>query len=199
MPTIDYMFWLALVGTLFAGYSAYKQHQQVRLMIATQTRGDRRRSQDIPPRASTWRRHWPIGVMVVLVGLVWVPYLYPPKARPAIALEGWGTSGGHCTMRINSRPLQPFQDTHNLVAACLIARTDIDLYENPLIATSRPFGIRGDSIAIEFPHTEEMKAAAIQRKGPREMNYKVILLPKGVDPASIKRLSDVPRLGGRFH
>jgi hypothetical protein len=110
-------------------------------------------------------------------------------------VQGRAIGPDFCRIDINTSALLSYREQSDVVAACVLADPTVGASENPLVATSGKFKIDGDRVTIEYPFTEKMKARSLRGQ---LVSHTVILLPKGVDPKAIRRLSDVRYLGGIF-
>jgi nitrate reductase NapE component len=135
-------------------------------------------------------------------------------------------SGPDATIQtLNGAAVSDFRRHYNVAVICGLRDSTIDKFDDERISKSATFKIIQDEMEIVIPYQPPMtealnKAIARMRlqsgidqkpgfrqrkrakKGLRVMQYQIqtwteaVLLPKGADVTSIRRLSDVPKNGG---
>jgi len=187
---IDYKFWLVLAVTAFAAYYAF---QQVRLM----------KKMHLPPeQASTtsFRRHWPLALMVLLLGANWVTYFATRSTLQSgnckTLLTGWGIAGTTIFAAIETDPLIDHEKTSRLMFISRVADHTIDGKLDKGIVKSGAFGIRGGALQIQAAMPDDFMKHAINASGGW-LEFHVVMVPKGTQPDKITSLADVNNVGGR--
>jgi hypothetical protein len=152
------------------------------------------------------RVHWgmvtTVGILAFIFGVLLT--VYSTGSVPNI-VEAYGTDGQNCFATLDTSRLTKFKDTYHIFLVCGLNDPRIDRFEDERIARSGPFNIAPGGVNIIAPFGR--LADAIQElmkssKPPNTVTISVwhtsILMPKDADPSEIKRLSDVPKHGGKI-
>lgn len=137
--------------------------------------------------------------------------------RQVQVIVGIGTPGQLCSAVVNGVGLMEYAEKYNLVVVCGIADSAVDKYEDTRITVSTartlspPFQ---NNIEVSTPYSEKMGKAVKEIKDNILKNipapgrsklevtvpvwYEVAVVPKGVSPTEVTRLSDVHKYGGKL-
>src|SRR6266478_1617589 len=132
------------------------------------------------------RVHWgmavSIGVLSFMSGVLIA--VYATGSLPNIMQQWTGDWASQtCNAVIDTSRLVGFKGGYRVVLICGASDPKIDPQEDNRIAVSTPFHITGSPVGQQTGFT---------------LWHAVALLPKESDPASVKRVSDVYRQGGRM-
>lgn len=110
---------------------------------------------------------------------------------------------GTCSAGVDTSRLEGFKDDYRVILICGVGDPTIDAQEDERISISSAFHITGTTIAITgklgkmVDVWKDLHPPAGQMVGV-QVWHSIALIPKESDPTTIKRVSDVTRLGGRF-
>jgi hypothetical protein len=109
-----------------------------------------------------------------------------------------------CIATVDTSHLIGLQDDYRLILLCGMQDPEHDAWEDTRIAVSSPFHINGGPIMITTPLGRIMEGFANLPPLPPgqsrmfSMWHTIAAIPQDADPTTIKRASDVKRLGGRM-
>jgi hypothetical protein len=130
-------------------------------------------------------------------------------------ITGIGTTGLVCNAEINGLGVVEYAEKYNLVVVCGISDPTADKYEDSRITVSsaRTISPPFQSMDVATPYSENMGEAVKKIKENVLKNvsepqrsklevtvpvwYEVAVLPKGISPAAVTRLSDIHKYGGK--
>ena len=118
------------------------------------------------------------------------------------------TATRQCWQRVDMSRFISYQGDHNLVTACMVIDRNVDDLHQTAVAFSEPFTIGPSPIEIEIVLTTEERdlweratrgrIVALGGRGSLSIKHYPLVIPKDVDPASLKTLRDVIQVGGRI-
>jgi len=195
---MDYKFILTLiVNVLGLGIMGY----QVRLMKKQLVNSPSPRSPrriEFEKRLSR-RLYTPVFIMGGLVLLSWLPFVVD-AGKPSVIphfLVGWSGFDKGCSAAIDTSGFTKLQDKYRLLLICRIADPRVDEMEDTRLAISTPRRITGGILQIFVEYKPSDPIAPLAQPGT-QTNITVVVLPKERDGSEIKRLTDVPNLGGQI-
>jgi len=159
-----------------------------------------------------------VGVTTFLWGILITAYA--TGSVPTV-IGSWADDGKACQDAIDTSKLVSFKSKYHVVLICGLTDPTTDRLEDIRIGVSSPFNITGGPIVISANHGKEMAAAfpttiALSPQPPPatttessspsqpiqtvnlQIWHEAVLVPKGTDLSRIKRLSDVPKYGGKI-
>ncbi len=153
------------------------------------------------------RVHWgmavSIGVLSFMSGVLIA--VYATGSLPNIMQQWTGDWASQtCNAVIDTSRLVGFKGGYRVVLICGASDPKIDPQEDNRIAVSTPFHITGSPVAIVAPLgsltqiAKDLPPPPVGQQTGFMLWHAVALLPKESDPASVKRVSDVYRQGGRM-
>jgi len=138
----------------------------------------------------------------------------PPTQR---IIQGWGAlDPSTCRANLSMEPLRPFAEKYDVVLICGLTDPKVDKFEDQRISSSPAYTIHPGTVDILFPSSaamldavQKIKAETVKnlptppKKGvvlaiPVPMWYEVVLIVKGTNLGEIRKLSDIPRYGGKI-
>ena len=139
-----------------------------------------------------------------------IPAILDEWSTPMV-LTAWGgdANSKNCSAVIDTSRLVGRKDKDRLILLCGVADPRRDPIEDDRIAVSQPFTITGQATGIVAPYgamsdaLEEMSKLA-GNQAPQLPNpgfmlwHTVAVIPKDVNVAEIKRVSDVAKRGGKI-
>jgi hypothetical protein len=144
-----------------------------------------------------------------------VAFMTTIVAHQVQVITGIGTTGQVCSAEINGLGLVEYAEKYNLVVVCGIADPTADKYEDSRItvSTARTISPPFQSVDVATPYSENMggavkkirenvlKSVSEPQRSKLEVTvpvwYEVAVLPKGVSPTGVTRLSDIHKYGGK--
>jgi hypothetical protein len=153
------------------------------------------------------RIHWgmvaSVGILAFMTGIL--VSVYATGSLPNIMQQWSGDPMGQtCNAQVDTSRLIGFKNGYRLVLICGASDPKVDPQEDDRIAVSAAFHITGQPVAVLAPFgnlAEFIKQSPAPPPGQQTgfvLWHAVALIPKESDPASIKRVSDVYRQGGRI-
>lgn len=124
----------------------------------------------------------------------------------ADVIASWGAdSPRSCHATLSGASIAKYADTFSALLLCGFNRADVDKLTDPAITVSPAFSIEpvfviGVPIGAVMEKTlAEFEDLARRRSGIVTWSvwYELVLIPKGIDRAAVRTLSDVARLGGK--
>ena len=123
-----------------------------------------------------------------------------------VVIQSYGgdPQGGTCLAQVDTSRLIGLAEDDRLVLLCGAQDPTKDAYDDPRIAISSGFRLNGGPITIVTPLGEikEVWKDIPKPTGAQgvtfQMWHTVAAIPAAVDPATIKRVSDIPKFGGRI-
>jgi len=105
-----------------------------------------------------------------------------------------------CQVVVDTSLIISLADKYDVVLVCGIPDPSIDELEDSRIAVGRPFNISGGLQHMADVFTNPELVSAVSSAGSNlSVWQRVVVVPKGTDLSEIKRLSDVPRFGGKLY
>lgn len=167
---------------------------------------------DVQP-ARTWpklRRYWPMLTMVLLVVLVWVPYVYthyhPAKGPQQIDIPefdgptaeligGWGQdTSASCYMSVNGKLLLSRQSEYKLAIACFAYDGKEDILDAPYLQVSNLYDIKDGTVVIRgsyqpyfIDYSKQIHSVGIE--------VALLNVPNGIQPSQFTTLRQARALG----
>jgi hypothetical protein len=152
-------------------------------------------------------RGWFTGLLLVVslalsVAGFWTIYHRNEQQMAPRTIE-WGVltntathKAAGCEVQVDTSAIASLADKYYVVLVCGVTDAAVDPLQDTRIAVSAPFTISGgiQGIADMFQNQELLQIA----QQHANIWQKVILVPQGLDVTEIKRLSDVPKLGGKL-
>ena len=120
-------------------------------------------------------------------------------AMVAPTITGWGAHDTGCVANINTSRLIQYRNTHNFYMACQVLDPTVDLLQNTSIAISNPFHIASAQFQIVINYDPKSSVAKLSRNAVNTgamAQESTFILPKDVEVSNIKKLADVPKMGG---
>ena len=196
-------FWVSLSANIamvaIALYTALLQRRQLGLMA--KARGKKANSAK--------QSYWPLMTMVLLAASCWVPYFFstPTSAPGAAYLEGWGPAlepgyipkpGEQVEIKYaqviaNGRMLQEQREHYRLAGVCFRYGGLGDPDDATSLQKSALYEIRNESIPIIIPLDSAFQAQT--KSGIGGTNYRLLLVPNGVNPAQFSTFHEAYSLG----
>lgn len=120
------------------------------------------------------------------------------KARVSPTIVSWGLHDVSCVANMNTARLMQYQNTHYFYMACQVLDPTTDPLLNTDIQISKPFHITTDTFQILIMYDPHSAVYKLSRQGINKVmgHASTFMLPKGIDVSSVKRLADIPALGG---
>ena len=165
----------------------------------------------------TSKVHWgmvtSVGILAFTAGTLIT--VHAAGSTPMV-LTGWGgdPNAQNCTAVIDTSRLVGLKDKDRLILLCGVSDLARDPIEDERIAVSQPFTITGQATAIAAPYgamagavSDLMNLANQVSKVPESkpttglgfmLWHSVAVVPKDVNIAEIKRVSDVAKRGGKI-
>jgi len=105
-----------------------------------------------------------------------------------------------CAVATDTTPIKSWADKYWVVLVSGISDASVDQVEDTRIAISNPFNITGGTQEIVDNFKDPKLLAAFRNTPAHNVSQwqRVIVVRKGTDLDEIKRLSDVPRFGGKL-
>src|SRR5260370_18605439 len=166
-----------------------------------------------------WRSRFAVVAGILVSGLLtggfgWRGWPKSPgvlPVRPQTVLTSWGSDPRQgCSAAVDGLALQEFEDHFDVIVICGVEVASIDEFSDTAITISSAYTIRPANIPIETPTSEAMKQFVLTKLNsvPRmpgaQVNaqipiwYYAALVPKKVELSNVRRLSDIPRVGGKI-
>ena len=154
------------------------------------------------------RIHWgmvfSVGILAFMGGIL--VSVYATGSLPNIMQQWTGDAVNQtCSAQIDTSRLVGFKNSSRVVLICGASDPKVDPQEDTRISVSSAFHITGQPVGINagFGNLAEFVKQNISAGIPgQQMGFMlwhtVAIIPKESDPASIKRVSDVYRQGGRI-
>lgn len=186
---MDYKFWIPLIATIL---NLYLTHRQVRFMEAQPNAA---RLPSLFPAGKALLRYWPIGAMIVLMLLCWVPYFLGPNAPPPSYFMQWRLrEEGGVGATIDTTSLESVKGKRRIMIAAVMTSPTVDVMDNPEIIKSRTYEIETpilqiDAIATPEFHQKEYLGQSIQSF--------LIEVPENFAIEKMATVADAERLGGK--
>jgi hypothetical protein len=121
------------------------------------------------------------------------------KAMVAPTLTGWGAHDTGCVGTFDTSHLIQFRDTQYFYMACQVVDVGVDILQNTSIAVSNPFHITSEPFQIVINYDPNSAVAPLSRQAVKTGamgQISTFTLPRDADVSKIKRLADVPAMGG---
>lgn len=154
--------------------------------------------------------------LVVVVGIlafIWgvLVTVLATGSVPTI-IGSWGTTGPSCWATVDTSRLLSFRKEYDLALVCGVTNPTIDKLADTRVSISNLFVIRAEPLTITTPYSKDMTEAInklvdeARKTAPEgtpmpvqvQIWWEPILVKKGTDMATIHRLSDVTRYGGKI-
>ncbi|MGB9069955.1 MAG: hypothetical protein WCC21_15410 [Candidatus Acidiferrales bacterium] len=109
-----------------------------------------------------------------------------------------------CNAQVDTSKLVGFQDGYHLILLCGVSDPKIDAQEDNRIAISSGFHINGGPMDIVAPFGQMIEVWKDKLPFPPGQGvsftiwHTLAVIPADIDPSSIKRASDVEKVGGRI-
>jgi len=170
-----------------------------------------------------YKVHWGmvtvIGILAFAFGVLIA--VYSTGSLPMIVI-GYGADGNNCVATFDTSRLTDYRDKYRIALVCGISDPTIDRFDDQRIAVSSPFTINPSGVSIVVPYGRMAEAIQVviqaQQQNPPQKSsqpttpvgaassvsgtlsiwHTPILVPKDADLSEIKRLSDVPKHGGKI-
>jgi hypothetical protein len=115
-------------------------------------------------------------------------------------IAAWGGDERGCWANVVTQPLRSsFRKDYNVVLVCGVSDPSVDALEDERITFSSPFNISGQTVRIAAPFSTAMRNMLSPPRGQIvSFWFEVIVIPKNADRSRLKRLSDVPKHGGKI-
>lgn len=146
--------------------------------------------------------HWgmvtAVGILAFMFGVLVT--VHSLGSTPNV-LAGWGgdTVSKNCNANIDESRLLGLKDKYRLILICGVSDPQQDPLEDERIAISRPFTIIGQSAGIVAPFGGmETALKTMQPNQNFGMWHTVAVIPKDLNVSEIKRVSDIPKRGGKI-
>src|SRR5271157_1580097 len=147
------------------------------------------------------RVHWgmvaSVGILAFMAGaLITVRSI----GSTPVVLGAWGgdANAKTCSAMIDTSRLVGLKDKDRVILLCGVADATRDSIEDDRIAVSQPFTITGQTTTIVAPYgAMEVALASIPQNQGFGLWHSAAVIPKDVNVAEIKRVSDVAKRGGK--
>jgi hypothetical protein len=190
---MDLQWWIQLILLgVPAWIAARYYHKQVQLMKQTEAQ------KEIFPKVSKWRQQLPFILMAILLLANWIPRFIKPSVTIGnckTVLTGWGASGNHFFVAVDSDMIGEYQKTNRLMFITRPADHTVDGKRDRGIAKSGSFGIVGGPMQIDTVASDEFMKRTASTSGWVE--FHVVMIPRDTDTDKVASLEDVEKFGGK--
>jgi len=147
-------------------------------------------------RSTRWLVTFVLFVGFAVFDAKWLYDLPPEIGAPVLA--GWGAYTTGCIALVDTSQILNLQDTHRIYLSCQLVDPTMDPLEDTRITISNPFRIVKDTFKIIVNYDPHSPMATLSRPAnpPNQAHMSLFILPNDVDISKVRKLSDVPKLGG---
>lgn len=185
---------IPILGLGIAGYTAYLQRKQVKLMTAGQ--------ETLPglPTPPPWWRAPPVIAVFALALLAWIPWVWTtwvaPKNQPDVAVASWGL------FNLTDRQLQMTvasarkNDNEKFLAIAFHYKGDVDFEDVTELQKSALYDVRVGAQVMVFRYDE--KFAAEWAAGLRNTTYILLTVPTNLRPEDFSTIRQAISKGAKI-
>jgi hypothetical protein len=193
--------WVFLALNVIGLYLAGKQNQlQARALNREPTTAGKRLS-------FSFKRFWPMAVMVLLLAGAWVPYFLgkvaaSPLTEPPVGMTAWALEqpiaspipDADFAVVGGTQFAAKYANQYNVLIFTRVVDDTIDANSDRVIDRSNSFQIPvGGAVKIEVPFSPP---ASSRFSTPRMVSTYLVIIPKKVDPLELTTLNSISTHGG---